>query len=219
MLMGISHVNILLAAMAARWAGDRVICLTENTRNEDLPSTLLTEAEKQELSEVHWSYPSDLFGLVCDRFKKPTRYSGAAFHVFTAQLGRLESQRFDMLSIPDYPNDPPWVLCNLSKGEYFRAEAVRDLTGHAFIGPFKRNRTGVGLGEILLFRICLSPASMYKGNIRPGVWAGDRFAITTVRGMERLRGTAAWKDISEEITKELLAIVEDTYGDQWIEYV
>lgn len=70
----------------------------------------------------------------------------------------------------------------------------------------------VGLEHIILARVCWSTdpsvATPYEGDLHRGVWAGDRFTITT---LERLEVEVAdfgevWKDASEDVIKELDAI-------------
>ncbi|KAG8988825.1 hypothetical protein FRB94_000382 [Tulasnella sp. JGI-2019a] len=98
------------------------------------------------------------------------------------------------MSVADEPLEAA-VLCNLSKREYVRQQAV-EAHGCA------------GFGAFLLSRICWSSDSSvsmaYEGDIHRGIWAGDRFEITTIDALRG--GETNWKDISDEMGKEMAAI-------------
>lgn len=55
----------------------------------------------------------------------------------------------------------------------------------------------------------------YDGGIWRGVWAGDRFDITTPDVLEKEdenEQQVAWKDVSDEVMKEMAAIWKSEYA-------
>jgi hypothetical protein len=68
----------------------------------------------------------------------------------------------------------------------------------------------LGFGEVVLSRICWSsdPTIInmpYNGKIHRGVWAGHCFGITT-RARHEQDVKEEWKDVSEEVAKEIASI-------------
>ena len=70
----------------------------------------------------------------------------------------------------------------------------------------------VGLGHVVLSRICWSPDRSvwirYGGGIQVhrGVWAGDRFDITSADALEEKAANGQrveWKDVTEEVLEEM----------------
>jgi hypothetical protein len=108
-----------------------------------------------------------------------------------------------------YINSPDWVLRNLTTKEFVR----RSVVAHGSNGPFTCG--GVGLGEVLLSRICWSSdpsAAMSCEGIHRGIWAGHKFDITL---MEAFEGEVGWKDVSESMHDEITGIWQREYGDDW----
>ncbi|KAI1795043.1 hypothetical protein LXA43DRAFT_939489 [Ganoderma leucocontextum] len=100
------------------------------------------------------------------------------------------------------------VLCNLSKGEYIREDALPISRG-AYMGMH------IGWGHVLLARICWSsspesgmPATAGEGNERlcRGPWAGDRVCITSLDVLPQAEGGRAWRDVSAEVEEVLSSI-------------
>ncbi|KAI0047401.1 hypothetical protein FA95DRAFT_1226259 [Auriscalpium vulgare] len=85
-----------------------------------------------------------------------------------------------------YDNPGEWFLCNLSKREFVLARTINDLMGDKTKGPF--NTTRVGLGTVILSRICWPSDS--SSSIERGEWAGDRFRMTTERAFEETEDRA-----------------------------
>lgn len=73
----------------------------------------------------------------------------------------------------------------------------------------------VTLGHVVLSRICWSSdpgvAMPYEGGIHQGVWAGDRFRITTLDRLPTPLCGGEWKDMSEDVCKELTEIWKANY--------
>ncbi|CAL1696901.1 unnamed protein product [Somion occarium] len=219
------------------WAGDRLICLGEYTDAEDLPEGVFNEEETTGIKQLFvepddedeeeptcvWDY----FRQNGGEFKKAKQFTGAgkdSFKFLRRDLklkdhGMLEYQLFYYLNKPrpDYSENGTWVLCNLSKREYVDTGAISTLTDKNPRGPFFEGR--MTLGEVLVSRICwstdASTSLVYEGDIHRGAWAGDRFEITTVEKLKPNQAGSQWKNVSDEIVKEMEAIWQGEYGDDW----
>ncbi|KAJ7162925.1 hypothetical protein C8R46DRAFT_331170, partial [Mycena filopes] len=223
--IGGDHIYRHITARAAphSWAGDRVLCVGncvgDYLQNEDIPAGLLTPEEQDELlwdgddeedGGTLYQYPfeqisfrgvqkHDVLGDVHERLG----YYDMEIMVFFS-LCKLDSFKAPLPSLV--------VLRNLSQQQYVRESALLALKAkHAASGrELGRQLARVGLGEILMTRICLSSdpsASLaWNGAINRGVWAGDRF--DTVDEEEFLRGDVndAWTDVSGEVLKDVEAI-------------
>ncbi|KAI0925219.1 hypothetical protein AcW1_007084 [Taiwanofungus camphoratus] len=138
---------------------------------------------------------------------------------FLQQMCDSERKAFTELIKPAYgTTDASWALYNLSKREYIRADAVAELTNAPPNGPFVRGR--VGLGEVLLARICWSSrnntAMAYRGELHQGTWAGDRFEINKMERLEELERRGDWTDVTREALEEVVAIWNCEWeGSDW----
>lgn len=102
---------------------------------------------------------------------------------------------------PAYP-DGPNVLCNLSKGECVREDALVRL---------ESRWCSVTLAHAVLSRICCSPDSSmsmacsgeYEDRLAKGPWAGDQFRITSEADMPPLKGGQEWKDVTKDVNRML----------------
>lgn len=180
------------------WAGDRLICA--GNHSIDLPLDLLTSAEHAAVRSLpsvccdgRGSVPEgDLFLYAYDQFKRTNSVPATVARAY-------------------FPTDRAWVLRNLTKREYVRAEALA-LYPDECQGPFV-GVPGVrpGLGEVVMSRIVwssdISDECYYGEGITRGVWAGDRFDIRAV-GTVDLEGDnefdEPWKDVSTEVACETL---------------
>ena len=175
------------------WAADRIICLGDY--HKDLPAGLLTTSEQEELKKAGDEEDGmQLYSFAYDQYQ------------YTSGYDRFE------------PNDQNLVLRNLSKHEYVREEAIN-------VDSFVKwgDPTGeIGLGQVVLSRICWSTdnsrAMRYEGDIHRGVWAGDRFDIITIDQFKLVDGEKEWKDVSDEVAKEVTEIWGSEYGEKWLEY-
>ncbi|KAA8911874.1 hypothetical protein FN846DRAFT_934482, partial [Sphaerosporella brunnea] len=112
-----------------------------------------------------------------------------------------------------HPNSLEWVLRNLTTKEYVR----RSVVGPGVNGPFSYGG-GVGLGHVLVSRICWSSDSntwMSWDGIHRGIWAGHKFDITAITAIE---GDYSWKDVSVEAYEDIKTIWKSEYGAKWEEY-
>ncbi|KAI1110108.1 hypothetical protein F5Y14DRAFT_466139 [Nemania sp. NC0429] len=114
-----------------------------------------------------------------------------------------------------FPRDQPWILRNLTTKEFVRAEAIA-IKPEYVRGP---DILVVGFGEVIMFRTCWSSArsNVYLANNtkygRPwGVWAGHRLDITTRARHESGKDSAEWRDVSDEVARELAEIWHHRFG-------
>jgi hypothetical protein len=179
------------------WAGDRIICLGDN--HEDLPAGLLSTAEQEELDKGDEGEEMRLYQFASEHYQKVKGIS--AFN-------------------PPQLSGGHWILRNLSKDQYVREEAIKV----AGVKGMSNNRSSkeIGLGQVVLSRICWSTddscaMSYYDKDIYKGVWAGDRFDITTINqiGIEDGR---KWTDVSDEVAEEMTKIWVGEYGDEWLKH-
>lgn len=104
-----------------------------------------------------------------------------------------------------------WVLCNLSKLQYVRADIVMENVGNA-----------LHLGDILLFQIGWSTGSyigpQYEGSLHDGARAGDRFHITTMDVVNgSLRKMGEWQDVTRDLMERVVGMWRAVYGPEWPE--
>jgi hypothetical protein len=180
------------------WAADRIICLGDY--HEDLPAGMLTTSEQEELENTGDEEDGmELYSFADDQYQYVDGIDGC---------NRLEQ------------NGQNLVLRNLSKHEYVREEAIKvnsfDRGGNSYpIGE-------IGLGQVVLSRICWSTddscAMRYEEDIHRGVWAGNRFDITTIDQFKLVDGEQEWKDVSDEVAKEMTEIWVSEYGEKWLEH-
>ena len=187
------------------WIGDRIICLGDDPQTE-LPKGLLSSSEQVELDEAGDDGTGmGLYEFADAKFPEPKR----------------KRPYFYSRTPPAQDSSRMRVLRNLSKHEYVREDAIKVDT----IMELRDNRSiveRIGLGEVILSRICWSAddncAMRYDGNIHRGVWAGDRFNITTIDQVEFSEGGVAWTDVSVEVANEITAIWVSEWGNQWLDY-
>ncbi len=217
--IGFSRVGELQKLKFAPWAGDRVVCLGDYTDDDDYPSSLQEHVDEWLGNEDGSSCSEDgesraFLEMILERFERrrdrPSKYS------YLYRDGRMESSDYTALKTladPEYKSSNPWVLCNLSKHEYIRADAIAGITEGEVkkLTPFLYGP--ISLGQALLSRICWSSdgsiSMCYEGDLHRGPWAGDRFEVTTT---DKLQGTE-WKDISAEVAELLPKIWDAEYGD------
>ncbi|KAJ7162920.1 hypothetical protein C8R46DRAFT_1352757 [Mycena filopes] len=223
--IGRDHIYRHITARVAphSWVGDRILCVGDYLQNADIPVGILTPEEQNDLlwdgddeedGGTLYEYPFEQIS-----FRGPQIWGDShrrlGYHTFETMV----FFKLCMLDIPE-PSPPPSlvVLRNLSQQQYVRESALLALKAkHADSGrELRRKLAHVGLGEILMTRICLSsdPSAslVWDGAIHRGVWAGDRF--DTVDEEEFLRGDidGAWTDVSGEVLGDLEAIWAAEFG-------
>ena len=180
------------------WAGDRIICLGDY--HEDLPAGMLSTSEQEELDQADEGEEMKLYEFASEHYQNVNGTS--AFNRPQLSGGQ-------------------WILRNLSKYEYVREEAIKVAGGKGMSD--NRSSKEVGLGQVVLSRICWSTddscaMSYYDEDIHRGVWAGDRFDITTIDQIGVKDGEKQWTDVSDEVAKEMTEIWVGEYGNEWLEH-
>ncbi|KAJ7768921.1 hypothetical protein B0H16DRAFT_1518648 [Mycena metata] len=182
-----------IAAAAAKysWAGDRIVCIGDYLEHEDIPDHIFTSEEKTKFlgsTDRLYSYPFDQIGSDGFSLLQFWIHCGVA-----ERLSCIRSENADAVTTPNL-----LILRNLSRHQYVPESALLHLQAEC----------GIGFGEVVMSRICLSSdpsASIaYRGEIHRGAWAGDRFDV--VEDSEALREDTAWLDVGEEVLKEVEAI-------------
>ncbi|KAI0915244.1 hypothetical protein AcV5_005411 [Taiwanofungus camphoratus] len=137
---------------------------------------------------------------------------------FMYRMRSAERKAFEQLITPNYgPKDLSWALLNRTKREYVRADAVAQLTNAPQNGPFIEGR--VGLGEVLLSRICWSSDDetgtpfIEDLELHRGKWAGDRCEINTMERLDELRARETWTDMTKEVLDEVVTIWDCVFDD------
>ncbi|KAJ7505853.1 hypothetical protein B0H11DRAFT_2186522 [Mycena galericulata] len=221
--------RVAIMAASYSWAGDRIICVGDYLRTEDLPANLLTPEEEEEFlttmpedeeypeeDEDHrlYSYPFDVIDRRRGRF---TMYDVWIYHGIFKRFSRNWRSLGLLQSLCDFEYETPAptelaVLRNLSRYQYVTESALTAWREgvQAKIKAVK----GVGFGDIVFSRICFSTdpsvAMGYDGDIHSGVWAGDRFDLVASDWLEEL-DDATWTDVSDEVLKEVEAIWRSEY--------
>ncbi|KAJ7152109.1 hypothetical protein C8R46DRAFT_1007344 [Mycena filopes] len=220
-------------AVVHSWAGDRIMCVGDHLKMDEIPDSILSAGEKQELSEyirtrkikdgsldtANTAWASS-FALIDARRQdlavrhfwwlndnlariRPVGVSQLDA-ILLAELCRVEdSELWRGRSLP--PSAAKKVLRNLSRRQYVR-ESVLVALKEKYAGQGIMDN--LGFGTVVMSRICLSltdsESVAYDGDIHQGVWAGDRFDVVSEN--EFLEGDAAWCDASDEVSEEVEAI-------------
>lgn len=202
--IGYKHCRRMLQRLTS-WQQGRILCLGDESW--DVLDGLLTHEEGQEVQEYAISRSSyddpdcvELSFVAVDLYEQ----EGLSDMRRISQgisgphgLRYLEQVALRLLFKSVYFHDKLWVLCNLSKREFVRAETIMN---DETIGK------KLYLGEALISRIWSSRCWEFNvpdKNIHRGVWAGDRFTIVMAEELEeRFGDEEPWKDVSEEIVKD-----------------
>jgi hypothetical protein len=238
--IGQGYIHDHYASFLGAWAGENIVCVGEDVEPGDFPPGLFTMEEENELRQKSivipdesspdretYSEPLTLYHFTLDiaaemeeridlyresistymRCRDRGNHTDAAFKCQYSDIVVEESKY--------YPEDQPWILRNLTTKEFVRSEAIA-LRPEDIYGPRIR---GLGFGEVVMSRISWSTSSSVsmsdKSKIHRGVWAGHRFDITTLaRHIEETKG-GEWRDVSEEVAREIAGIWEDEYGPDW----
>ncbi|KAI9869293.1 MAG: hypothetical protein M1813_000081 [Trichoglossum hirsutum] len=225
--VGQGHIKDYFLSLLGPWAGESIICVGDYLNPGDYPPGELTQAQLGKLSQFGGKYGDghvqaelmSLRGFLEDPYEKVksnVEFSSLIAHVATSKRysyhlmpehlqSRIETALSPTLS-QFYPVDEPWILRNLTTQEYVRSEAIA-LDPKYIHGP---RIEYLGFSEVILSRVCWSSdpsiSMKYGGGIHRGVWAGDRFDITTLARHEQNKGEGKWEDVSEEVAKEIKAI-------------
>ncbi|KAJ7776763.1 hypothetical protein DFH07DRAFT_876915 [Mycena maculata] len=228
--VGRGHIYRHIVAIVASysWVGDRIICVGDYLRNEDIPDSLLTPEEKVEFTSPDpdddgdftlYSYPFDVVGwggfsidILLKSAKIVKRYRSFYSYLITDGqiLSSLCNEYYTLPALTQLS-----VLRNLSRHQYVRESAL--IAWREGAQAKVKETKNVGFGEIVLSRICLSTdpsASMsYDGDIHRGVWAGDRFDLVSseTEWLEGLGEDSGWTDVSDKVLEEVEEIWKSEY--------
>jgi hypothetical protein len=230
----------ILKSQCTRLAGTSLICVGDSLAADDYPPGIDWRSKMEELQKMdqrntareggpqHRSAsekpaPKTLYELAnsfsilekLNDFELRMHLSTYQFLRFQQHLSKLpRPNRKDLEFLMNfdhytfYSTRRDWVLRNLTTKEFIR----RSVVGYGSNGPFTAG--GVGLGEVLLSRICWSsePSTSIKNvGIHRGIWAGHKFDITF---MDTFEGEVGWKDVSESAYEGIKAIWESKYGER-----
>ncbi|KAI8631880.1 hypothetical protein F5Y19DRAFT_378381 [Xylariaceae sp. FL1651] len=228
-----------------RWAGTNVVCVGHDVEPNDYLPGLFSNEElevlRQETTDVpddweypdegdvrnkpftleHFTYPtvsmiekleSQLFSITCSLagscIRRGISEDPAFFHI---------RPQFRVTNETYFPTDQHWILRNLTMKQIVRSDAIA-LSPDYISGP---NIQVLGFGEVVMSRICWSISSSVSmkdpTNISRGVWAGHCFDITTLSRHKAETLGEEWRDVSEEVAKEIASIWEGEYGANWRE--
>ncbi|KFY11170.1 hypothetical protein V492_04615 [Pseudogymnoascus sp. VKM F-4246] len=169
--------------------------------------------------------PVDIVNTARKAYSACLLRSAAPDYIFRRWLSRSAIyNKFDEICVENssfVAMDQAWILRNLTTKEIVTSEKIA-LDPKFIQGPFVR---GIGFGEVVVSRTCWSSTAntsmSYDGNIHRGVWAGHCFDITTrERHDESTKDERGeWKDVSEEVAAEIVAIWESERGPGWRDVV
>ncbi|KAJ6488946.1 hypothetical protein C8R45DRAFT_1213551 [Mycena sanguinolenta] len=213
--------RVALLIEALSWAGDRIICVGDHLQNNDIPSHILTAAEKDEFTGLEPAFESyhDDWGI--EYYAQHYTFYSYLFSEIPHGHGKFNMREFlDSSNLPFYFHDRLRPLVDLDFTISLTTNSamgiLRNLSRHQYVRESTLSHwqtcwNTAGFGEIVLSRICWSSdpsASMtYEGNIHRGVWAGDRFDIVPSEWLEGLDNDGGlWTDVSEEVLAEISLI-------------
>jgi hypothetical protein len=240
--IGREYIHDHYASFLGLWAGENIVCVGEEVEPGDFPPGLFTMEEENELRQKSIVYDSyqeeDPQPLTLHHFTRDNvtdldtvaeieetvdvhSESQSTYHRCVARSNHWDAafkcldSEICVRESKYYPEDQPWILRNLTTKEFVRSEAIA-LRPEYIRGP---RIEGLGFGEVVVSRISWSTSSFVNliggSEICRGVWAGHRFDITTLaRHVEETKG-GEWRDVSEEVAREIAGIWEDQYGPDW----
>ncbi|KAI0333611.1 hypothetical protein GY45DRAFT_1297118 [Cubamyces sp. BRFM 1775] len=219
-------------------AGHRLICIGDAARAlADYPHDLFTHKEKREWFDT----PEDegeldkidasLFALAASSWQQ-VRDPPSLIRISDlvcrrspiSCLSTADFRFFRALSTPHYPDNALWVICNISKREYLRYDAVPRLRNK--LHPDDAKLREINLCRLVLACICWSPntdtgvrsaggGAAVNAQLVRGRWAGDRLEMTTLEKMAPCEEGARWKDVTEDLLRLLRELWVSKIGDPW----
>ncbi|KAI0815452.1 hypothetical protein GGR55DRAFT_675069 [Xylaria sp. FL0064] len=132
-----------------------------------------------------------------------------AFHHISPQLN-LDKDTY-------FPTDQKWILRNLTTKEIVYPDAIA-VSPKRIRGP---HMDVLGFGQVVMSRIFWSTSGSVSlsgaKDICRGKWAGHCFDITTLSRHEAETSEEEWRDISDEVAREVGSIYDSEYGPDWRE--
>ncbi|KAI0722525.1 hypothetical protein C8Q76DRAFT_793569 [Earliella scabrosa] len=217
----------------APWVNCRLVCLGDRAQQEGvLAFPSLTDEEKDELKAraaaakdpKQYDYTSALYIIANDTYHSQHETDKARRAIRTLYGRRWkDAQERELISklLPDHvlrrvkrSSAGTEVLCNLSKGEYVRAEGLT-LPGDCYARRVEDSQTLLTLA--LMSQICWSDDISISMPINEdaaqriirGPWVGDRFVITTLEDMPDKYRRIDWKDVTERVAAFLVKLNDD----------
>lgn len=222
--VGLAHIEEYIIASLAPWAGEKIICVSDKSDPHDFPTNLLTPAEAEEVKELNKVYDLNSFSIrntykkiggppLSQKLQRWFLDYEASHYMGTANRAEIMmGLKPEILEF--YPRDQRWILRNLTTREYVRGEVIA-LKEEFIHGP---QIEVFGFAEVLISRISWStqPGKIGGGNnITRGKWAGHRFDITPLAWLQEKYGKETWRDVSNEILREVDLILGGQMGDDW----
>ncbi|KAF8990754.1 hypothetical protein BDQ17DRAFT_1433542 [Cyathus striatus] len=181
------------------WAGDRITCMGDYTKINDLPKNLFTEEELVALG--YFKKHKDVGNSGCGFWKLKSGEHDASLR---ESLDKSYETVYFEWDHPDEDWHVKYVLRNLSKKVYIRGDgAAKGSDGQSLFG------------QMLLFYICWSsdPHAMIcqrtnSPDILRGLWAGDRFDLVLFDNVKQ-ELDKKWKDVTKEVKDHVIGIFEE----------
>ena len=225
--LGLPHIEDHIVSSLAPWAGERIICVTDQCDPHEFPPGLLSSTEQEDLLELNRIHNLNTISIK-HSWKKVGGPSLSErlrdwFKEYESQHPMSHADKTEIITglkpeiLEFYPRDQPWALRNLTTKEYVRGEAIA-LKDSFIHGP---HIDVIGFSEVLLSRISWSnrPVEVgYGRNMSQGKWAGHRFDISPLAKIEHDRATH-WIDVSNELLREIDQIVASQEGEDWREHL
>lgn len=222
--VGLSHIEEHIVDSLAPWAGQRIICVSDKSDPRDFPPNILSATEAEEVKELNKVNDLDTFSIwhnykkvsgptLSQRLQRWFLEYEASHHMGSATRAEI-MMGLDPEILEFYPRHQRWILRNLTTREYVRGEVIA-LKGEFIHGP---QIEIFGFAAVLISRICWStePEKIGGGdNIIRGKWAGHRFDITPLAWLKEEHDGEGWKDVSNDILREIDLILAGQVGDDW----
>jgi hypothetical protein len=217
-IIGQSVMKKIFLRFQLAWAGDRIICTGDYLEHGNLPKGLLSTKEENEYAK----YATEC-GSLEEYCHTPVRSypcvpkERMAYFIDRPcdQLSFYDRQR--ICSAIDIAYEEPEILRNISKRQYVRRADLLEMSKTC---PKDWEFDLVDLGHVVISRICWSSdpsiTICYDGDIHRGVWAGDRFDITSVAALEEKDENGQqvlWTDVTKEVLEEMRGIWSSEYGE------
>jgi hypothetical protein len=230
-LIGRSRMKAFILEHAMSWAGDRIVCVGNYLDYADIPEGILTTEELEELralNEASDNNDDDGYGLtsLCDKELREDDFDPHSlvrsflrgYHDRIPQWGHKK-----LGSLIHLRYRKPDVLRNISKRQYVRRAALLEMRQTC---PKHWEFKHVDLGHLVFSRFCWSTDPYvymrYRGPICRGVWAGDRFDITSADALDERDENGQqieWVDVTEEALEEMRHIWSSEFGmrKRWVQ--
>ncbi|KAK9434757.1 F-box domain containing protein [Metarhizium brunneum] len=207
-----------------KWAGENIVYVGEYTQPGDVPPGLFSEEEiDEQISKSISLYEiGNRFGSKEQKMELCIRDASIRLYEACKNRDKSHDPAFELayseIVCEDstyFPENESWILRNLTTEEFVRSEAIA-IRPEYIHGPFIKY---LGFHEVIVSRASwstFSPTAMIDPTeIARGVWAGHRFDITTLTRHNLDPQATEWRDVSEEVAKEIASIWRDNHGPNW----